>query len=89
MKIRKSEAIACAMMLLGAGALTGNMLSDHQYVSLRQTMIQEMEGFTSDMEWDIKQGKIDSGEASYYLHNFEVIREQLTYTPDEYTEWYE
>ena len=89
MKIRKSEAIACVMMLLGAGALTGNMLSDHQYVSLRQTMIQEMEGFTSDMEWDIKQGKIDSGEASYYLHNFEVIREQLTYTPDEYTEWYE
>tara|TARA_R100001244_G_C5071694_1_gene111551 strand:- start:169 stop:438 length:270 start_codon:yes stop_codon:yes gene_type:complete len=89
MKIRKSEAIACAMMLLGAGALTGNMLSDHQYVSLRQTMIQEMEGFTSDMEWDIKQGKIDSGEASYYLHNFEVIHEQLTYTPDEYTEWYE
>jgi len=89
MKIRKSEAIACAMMLLGAGALTGNMLSDHQYVSLRQTMIQEMEGFTSDMEWDIEQGKIDSGEASYYLHNFEVIREQLTYTPDEYTEWYE
>ena len=89
MKIRKSEAIACVMMLLGAGALTGNMLSDHQYVSLRQTMIQEMEGFTSDMEWDIEQGKIDSGEASYYLHNFEVIREQLTYTPDEYTEWYE
>ena len=89
MKIRKSEAIACAMMLLGAGALTGNMLSDHQYVSLRQTMIQEMEGFTSDMEWDIKQGKIDSGEASYYLHNFEVIHDQLTTIPEQYTEWYE
>jgi len=89
MKISKTEIIAGSMIVFGVGALAGNMLSDHNYVSLRQTMIQEMEGFTSDMEWDIEQGKIDSGEASYYLHNFEVIREQLTYTPDEYTEWYE
>ena len=89
MKISKSGAIACTMMIFGAGGLTGNMLSDHNYVSLRQTMIQEMEGFTSDMEWDIKQGELDSSQASYYLHNFEVIREQLMYTPDEYTEWYE
>ena len=89
MKINKSEAVACAMMLLGAGALTGNMLSDHQYVSLRQTMIQEMEGFTSDMEWDIEQEKLDSSAAAYYIHIFGVIHEQLIYTPDEYTEWYE
>ena len=88
-KLNKTEAIACAMMLLGAGALIGNMISDHQYVSLRQTMIQEMEGFTSDMEWDIEQGKLDSGAAAYYIHNFGVIHEQLIYTPDEYTEWYE
>ena len=89
MKINKTEAIACTMMLLSAGALTGNMISDHNYVSLRQTMIQEMEGFTSDMEWDIKQGELDSSQASYYLHKCEVIHEQLTYTPNEYTEWYE
>ena len=89
MKINKTEAIACTMMLLSVGTLTGNMLSDHNYVSLRQTMIQEMEGFTSDMEWDVEQGKIDSSEAAYYIHNFEVIHEQLTYTPNEYTEWYE
>ena len=89
MKISKSGAIACTMMIFGAGGLAGNMLSDHNYVSLRQTMIQEMEGFTSDMEWDVEQGKIDSSEAAYYIHNFEVIHEQLTYTPDEYTEWYE
>jgi len=88
-KLNKTEAIACAMMLLGAGALIGNMISDHQYVSLRQTMIQEMEGFTSDMEWDIEQGKLDSSAGAYYIHNFGVIHEQLIYTPDEYTEWYE
>ena len=89
MKISKSGAIACVMMISSAGVLVGNMLSDHQYVSLRQTMIQEMEGFTSDMEWDIEQGKLDSSAGAYYIHNFGVIHEQLIYTPDEYTEWYE
>ena len=89
MKINKTEAIACTMMLLSVGALTGNMLSDHNYVSLRVTMINEVQANISDMEWDVKQGKIDSSEAAYYLHNWSIIEEQLTYTPDEYTEWYE
>ena len=89
MKINKTEAIAYAMMVFGAGGVVGNMVSDHQYVSLRVTMIQEMEGFTSDMKWDIEQGKLDSSTAAYYIHNFGVIHEQLIYTPDEYTEWYE
>ena len=86
MKISNESVIAYTAIVLGVGALAGNMLSDHQYVSLRQTMIQEMEGFTSDMEWDIEQGKLDSSAAAYYIHNFGVIHEQLIYTPDEYTE---
>ena len=89
MKISNESIIAYTAIVLGVGALAGNMLSDHQYVSLRQTMIQEMEGFTSDMEWDIEQGKLDSSAGAYYIHNFGVIHEQLIYTPDEYTEWYE
>ena len=89
MKISKTEIIAGSMIVFGVGALAGNMLSDHNYVSLRQTMIQEMEGFTSDMEWDIEQGKLDSSAGAYYIHNFGVIHEQLIYTPEEYTEWYE
>jgi|TARA_R110002124_G_scaffold201929_1_gene368449 hypothetical protein len=89
MKINKTEAIAYAMMIFGAGGLAGNMLSDHNYVSLRVTMINEVQANISDMEWDVKQGKIDSSEAAYYLHNWSIIEEQLTYTPDEYTEWYE
>jgi len=89
MKINKTEIIAYAMMIFGAGGVVGNMTSDHQYVALRQTMIQEMEGFTSDMEWDIEQGKLDSSSAAYYIHNFGVIHEQLVYNPEEYTEWYE
>ena len=89
MKINKTEAIAYAMMIFGAGGLAGNMLSDHNYVSLRVTMIQEMEGFIVDMKEDVNNGRIDSIPASYYLHNWEIIHDELTYTPDEYTEWYE
>jgi hypothetical protein len=89
MKINKTEAIAYAMMIFGAGGVTGNMVSDNQYVSLRVTMIQEMEGFIVDMKEDINNGRIDSIPASYYLHNWEIIHDELTYTPDEYTEWYE
>ena len=89
MKINKTEAIAYAMMIFGAGGVVGNMVSDHQYVSLRVTMIQEMEGFIVDMKEDINNGRIDSIPASYYLHNWEIIHDELTYTPDEYTEWYE
>tara|TARA_R110002074_G_scaffold1048_1_gene6329 strand:+ start:304 stop:573 length:270 start_codon:yes stop_codon:yes gene_type:complete len=89
MKINKTEAVACAMIVFGAGGLAGNMLSDHNYVALRQTMIQEVQGNISDMEWDVKQNKIDSSEAAYYLHNWSIIEEQLTYNPEEYTEWYE
>ena len=82
-----SGKIAIGIILLSVGALTGNMISDHNYVALRKTMIQEMEGFTSDMEWDIEQGKLDSSAAAYYIHNFGVIHEQLVYDPEEYTEW--
>ena len=76
MKINKTEAIAYAMMIFGAGGLAGNMLSDHNYVSLRVTMINEVQANISDMEWDVKQGKIDSSEAAYYLHNWSIIEEQ-------------
>ena len=89
MKINNEYIIAYCMMIFGAGGLTGNMLSDHQYVALRVSMINEIQANISDMEWDVKQGKIDSSEAAYYLHNWSIIEEQLTYTPEEYTEWYE
>ena len=89
MKINKTEAIAYAMMIFGAGGLAGNMLSDHNYVSLRVTMINEVPANISDMEWDVKQGKIDSSEAAYYLHNWSIIEEELTYNPEEYISWYE
>jgi hypothetical protein len=87
--MNKENIIVGSMLVFSIGALTGNMLSDHQAERYRVTFVQEIEGFTSDMEWDVKDGVIDSSAASYYLHNFEVIHEQLTTMPEQYTEWYE
>ena len=89
MKVSKTDIIAYSMMIFGAGGVIGGLLTDRQYVALRVTMINEVQANISDMEWDVKQGKIDSSEAAYYLHNWSITEEQLTYTPDEYTEWYE
>ena len=88
-KLNKEEVVGGSMLILGVGMFFGVMLSDHNYVSLRVTMINEVQANISDMEWDVKQGKIDSGEAAYYLHNWEIVEDQLTYNPEEYTEWYE
>ena len=88
-KTNKTELIAGAMIALGIGGMAGNMLSDQEYVALRKTTILEMEGFIFDMQEDIDNGAIDSVPGGYYIHNFSVIHEQLTYNPQEYTEWYE
>ena len=89
MKVSKVDIIAYSMIIFGAGGTVGGLLTDRQYVALRVTMINEVQANISDMEWDVKQGKIDSSEAAYYLHNWEIVEDQLTYTPEEYTEWYE
>jgi len=89
MKITKTEALALGIMTLGIGGVIGNMTSDHQYVALRMTMINEVQSNIVDMQEDVKNNKIDSAVASYYLHNWEIVEEELLYTPDQYTEWYE
>ena len=87
--MEKTNIIAGSMLMLGVGMFTGNQISNHQAEAYRATFVQEIEGFTSDMEWDVKEGVIDSSAAAYYLHNFEVIHDQLTTIPEQYTEWYE
>jgi len=88
-KLDKSEILAFGIMVLGIGGVVGNMTSDHQYVALRVTMINEVQSNIVDMKEDVKNNVIDSAAASYYLHNWEIVEEQLLYTPDQYTEWYE
>ena len=87
--MKKTNIIAGSILVLGIGMFTGNQMSNHQAEAYRVTFVQEMEGFTSDMQWDVKDGRMDSSVAAYYLHNFSVIHEQLTTMPEQYTEWYE
>ena len=88
-KLDKTEILAFGIMVLGIGAMGGKMLTDRDYVALRVTMINEVQSNIVDMNEDVKNNVIDSTAASYYLHNWGIVEEQLTYTPDEYTEWYE
>ena len=82
--------LAIIMILTFAlGSLTGQLSSDHNYIALRMTMIEEMQGFISDMEWDIKDGRLDSSTASYYIHNFNIIEKHMTDDCDDYISWYE
>ena len=87
--MEKTSIIASSILIFSVGTFAGNMLSNQQAEAYRATFVQEIEGFTSDIEWDVKEGVIDSSAAAYYLHNFEVIHEQLTTIPEQYTEWYE
>ena len=87
--MKKTNIIAGSMLMLGIGMFTGNQISNHQAEAYRATFVEEMEGFILDMEEDVWNFRIDSTTASYYLHNFRVIHEQLTTMPEQYTEWYE
>ena len=89
MKITETETLMLGMMVLGIGAMSGKMLTDRDYVALRVTMINEVQSNIVDMKEDVNNGRIDSVAASYYLHNWGIVEEELLYTPDKYTEWYE
>jgi|TARA_R110001606_G_C14843197_1_gene586048 hypothetical protein len=88
-KTSKTTLVVCAMLLLGLGGLVDRILSNRSYDALRVTMILEFEGFLWDLEDDVKKNRIDSVVAGYYIHNFGVIYDELTYAPEEYLEWYE
>ena len=88
-KLDKTEILAFGIMVLGIGAMGGKMLTDRDYVALRVTMINEVQSNIVDMKEDVNNGRIDSVAASYYLHNWGIVEEELLYTPDKYTEWYE
>ena len=82
--------LAIVMIITFAlGSLTGQLSSDHNYTALRMTVIEEMQGFVSDMEWDIKDGRLDSSTAAYYIHNFNIIENHMTDDCDDYISWYE
>jgi len=88
-KTSKTTLIIGAMIIFGLGGFVDRVLSDRNYDRLRMTMILEFEAFIWDLEEDVEQNRMDSLVASYYIHNFGVIYDDLTYYPEQYLEWYE
>ena len=71
------EALGFGALILGVGMLGGVMMSNNQNYDLKELVRRDITGFKYDMLEDVYNGEIDSSAASYYIHNFNVILEQL------------
>ena len=76
-KINNQEALGFGALILGVGMLGGVMMSNNQNYDFKELVRRDITGFKYDMLEDVWNGKIDSIPASYYIHNFDVILEQL------------
>ena len=75
--MKDSEAIGFGALILGVGMLGGVMMSNQQNYDLKELVRRDITSFKLDMLEDVYDGCIDSGAASYYIHNFNVILDQL------------
>ena len=71
------EALGFGSLILGVGMLGGVMMSNNQNYDLKELVKRDISSFKYDMLEDVYNGEIDSGAASYYIHNFNVILDQL------------
>jgi len=76
-KINNQEALGFGALILGVGMLGGVMMSNNQNYDFKELVRRDITGFKYDMLEDVYNGVIDSTAASYYIHNFNVILEQL------------
>ena len=76
-KINNQEALGFGALILGVGMLGGVMMSNQQNHDLKELVRRDITSFKLDMLEDVYDGCIDSGAGSYYIHNFNVILEQL------------
>jgi len=76
-KISNEEILGFGSLILGVGMFAGVMMSNNQNYDLKELVRRDISGFKYDMLKDVWDGKIDSIPASYYIHNFDVILEQL------------
>lgn len=93
MQITKSKLILPSLILLSIGVFVGNKINKqnqkNKYEVLRTTYVLEMEQFIWDLEQDVKEKRMDSLVAGYYIHNFKVIYHELTNSADNYIKSYE
>ena len=71
------EALGFGALILGVGMLGGVMMSNQQNHDLKELVRRDISSFKYDMLEDVYNGAIDSSAASYYIHNFNVILQQL------------
>ena len=57
--------------------LGGVMMSNNQNYDLKELVRRDITSFKYDMLEDVYNGVIDSSAGSYYIHNFNVILDQL------------
>ena len=75
--MKDSEAIGFGALILGVGMLGGVMMSNQQNYDLKELVRRDITSFKLDMLEDVYDGVIDSSAGSYYIHNFNVILDQL------------
>ena len=71
------EALGFGSLILGVGMLGGVMMSNQQNYDFKELVRRDISSFKYDMLEDVYNGAIDSSTASYYIHNFNVILDQL------------
>jgi len=76
-KINNQEALGFGALILGVGMLGGVMMSNNQNYDLKELVRRDITSFKYDMLEDVYNGVIDSSAGSYYIHNFNVILNQL------------
>jgi hypothetical protein len=76
-RISNEEALGFGALVLGVGMLFGVMMSNKQNYDLKELIRRDVSSFKHDMLEDVYNNRIDSVPASYYIHNFNVILQQL------------
>jgi len=86
--MHKTNLMATAMLAFGLGGFTGVMLTNDSKMKLEVEMIDLMDAFTRDMEWDLEQGIIDTSYTNHYILWFEEVKQELC-KPEEERYYYE
>ena len=76
-KIDNTTILGFGTIILSTGMLVGIMMSNQQNYDFKELVRRDITSFKLDMLEDVWNGAIDSVPASYYIHNFNVILNQL------------
>ena len=76
-KIDNTTILGFGTIILSTGMLVGMMMSNQQNYDFKELVRRDITSFKLDMLEDVYNGVIDSSAGSYYIHNFNVILDQL------------